>query len=256
MIGVFYTIGVVSVFVALPILLVWEFVKDIQSEKDRKGIYDFNAGQKSPNGGLVRVEGELEEAAEQAIAVVNDWALMRGFLSIGSFEARFPDNPEILMSVWEDPDGTFLSHYYLDNEKFGNINCYDFVSILRLDSRVSLSSSNSTDGSLTPSRSGVMKQVFPSVDIDHLYANHNQGLVFLENAIKLKPVQLEEPISEFITQSVRDDASFVSSHFLWKIRIFIWYIRRKRYDGIPVWDRFANIRPEDMSNQLHTIIKP
>jgi hypothetical protein len=247
-IGVLYTIVVVSVFVAIPILIVWEFVNGIQLEKNRKGIYDFNAGQKSPNGGLVRVEGELEESAEQAIAVVNDWALMQGFLSIGSFWARFPDNPELLMSVWEDPDGTFLSHYYFDNKKLGSINCCDFVSILRLNSRVSFSSSSSTDGNLTPLRKGVIKQSFPFVNIDQLYANHNQGLVFLENAIKLKPFQLEEPISEFITQCVRDEAGFVSSHFLWKIRIFIWYFRRKRYDGVPVWDRFANITPADLPN--------
>jgi hypothetical protein len=198
-------------------------------------------GMSSEKTHLERADLSLDSDEMAFVADLHGWAESSGFEWIDAYWGRFPMNCSPFISAWKDQAGTFMTCY-----RIGTIEMIDFFTILDEDRVVSLTTGNPVSGIPHPLMPGAMMQSFPRMSAESLHAKHLEALDFVNSQFGLHPISHPVPFEDCFLGWLRRLMRFVRSHSFWPIRSIWWYLRRKKYQGIPVSERYAEYTLSDL----------
>lgn len=151
------------------------------------------------------------------------WAAQHGFEpELLAVTRATLDGSIFEIAVWRNPfTYTVLASY----AAAGKVTC-EFVT--DLSNEGALTTSNSMDSWLYPTRPGKYKQTFQGADLDSLYQRHVASLTFLGERKNLHVINRPEPIADLITESTRKQNAFIQTLPFWKFRGAYWFFVQRR----------------------------
>ena len=186
---------------------------------------------------------ELEEGTPEydAVMSLDVWAEANGYGWVGAYVTHFPGMPQSFLATWDDDRGTCVVLY-----RMNETTAIDIVSRLDLQRPFALTTSNAAGASTLPKRPGAYQQIFPDATPDELGARHAESLEFLCARLRLRPVQPKRAFDVEFLEAIQGQMRYVRSHALWPLRGVLWYLKRKKFDGISVSERYPNLGPADL----------
>lgn len=209
-----------------------------------KGLHRLVIGMSDPGAHLEPIELEEGTPEFEAAMALDVWAESTGYGWNGAWVTRIPGVPPGSVCAWGDERGTCVALYRLSK----HATTIDIVTNLDAQRRVALTTSSTKGASLFPKRSGVFRQMFPGATVEELAAAHAEALDYLSARLRVRPVPYDGDFDRYFMESLRTQMDHVRGHVLWPIRGVWWVLRRHRFDGVSVEDRYPDIMPTDVQD--------
>lgn len=152
----------------------------------------------------------------------NTWAKYHGFKFTSFRDFLSKASSKIINIVfWLNEDKTcILAMYYVE----GKIH-YDFVS--KFENNRGLTTSSTKDGAMLPTLPEDFAQYFPGLTLNETWEHHLEAEQFIEKKLEYSKVPFNEDIISEVKESIRKQAEFIKSLFLWQLRGPYWFFVRK-----------------------------
>ncbi|GAB5496249.1 MAG: hypothetical protein Phyf2KO_13290 [Phycisphaerales bacterium] len=180
-----------------------------------------------------------------------EWAGANGFPPIGKFVAEIDNSSaplapaEVSLEIWKNADGTCLVR-----TRANKLEVLYFETVLAGERKVCVRTSSNQITHNFPSAPGVFVEIFHKESLGELYIQHRDSVGFVRRRFGLQAVEPVGDVPRRVKDTSRDDALFVMSIPKWPVKAILWELRSKKYNKVPIADRYGDLTPSDLWQQM------